>query len=39
MGSVLDASFTGTKLRWLRGHEPDNAKRTASVCLPHDYLT
>lgn len=39
VGSVLVASFTGTKLRWMRDHEPDNAQRTASVCLPHDYLT
>jgi xylulokinase len=33
------ASFTVTKLRWLATHEPTNAKRTAAVCLPHDYLT
>lgn len=39
LGSVLVASFTGTKLRWMRDNEPDNAKRTASVLLPHDYLT
>jgi xylulokinase len=28
-----------TKLRWLAEHEPDNAKRTSAVCLPHDWLT
>lgn len=39
LGSVLVASFTGTKLRWMQDYEPDNAKRTASVLLPHDYLT
>lgn len=39
LGSVLVASFTGTKLRWMRDNEPYNAKRTASVLLPHDYLT
>src|SRR6185312_16127191 len=39
VGSVPVASFTVTKLRWLATHEPDNAKRTAAVCLPHDYLT
>lgn len=39
LGSVLVASFTGTKLRWMRDNEPDNAKHTASVLLPHDYLT
>lgn len=38
-GSVPVASFTGTKLRWLRDAEPDNAARTAAVALPHDYLT
>jgi xylulokinase len=28
-----------TKLRWLAEHEPDSAARTATVCLPHDWLT
>jgi glycerol kinase len=28
-----------TKLRWLALAEPDNAARTAAVCLPHDWLT
>ncbi|HEY7009669.1 MAG TPA: xylulokinase [Jatrophihabitantaceae bacterium] len=39
VGSVPVASFTVTKLRWLAAHEPDNAARTAAVCLPHDWLT
>lgn len=39
IGSVLVASFTSTKLRWLRDHEPDNAARVASVLLPHDYVS
>jgi xylulokinase len=39
VGSVPVAAFTVTKLRWLAEHEPDNAKRTAAVCLPHDWLT
>jgi len=39
VGSVPVASFTITKLRWLAHHEPDNAARTAAVCLPHDWLT
>lgn len=39
VGLVPVASFTVTKLRWLAEHEPDNAARTAAVCLPHDYLT
>jgi xylulokinase len=39
VGSVPVASFTVTKLRWLARQEPGNAKRTAAVCLPHDWLT
>ena len=39
VGSVPVASFTVTKLRWLADHEPENANRTAAVCLPHDWLT
>ncbi|MFP5068112.1 xylulokinase [Pseudonocardia nantongensis] len=38
-GVVPVASITLTKLRWLAEHEPDNADRTAAVCLPHDWLT
>jgi xylulokinase len=33
------ASFTATKLRWLRQAEPANADRVAAVALPHDWLT
>jgi xylulokinase len=39
VGSVPVASFTVTKLRWLAEHEPDSVRRTAAVCLPHDWLT
>jgi xylulokinase len=39
VGLVPVASFTVTKLRWLATAEPDNAARTAAVCLPHDWLT
>lgn len=39
VGVVPVASFTVTKLRWLAEHEPANARRTAAVCLPHDWLT
>ncbi len=39
VGSVLVASFTVTKLRWIAEHEPAAAARTRSVCLPHDWLT
>ena len=38
-GSVPVASFTLTKLRWLRDNEPDNASKVAAVALPHDWLT
>ena len=39
VGSVPVASLTVTKLRWLADHEPENARRVAAVCLPHDWLT
>ena len=39
VGSVPVASFTIAKLRWLAEHEPDRAAATATVCLPHDWLT
>lgn len=39
IGSVLVASITSTKLRWLRDHEPDAAARVRSVLLPHDYVS
>lgn len=38
-GSVPVASFTITKVRWVRDNEPDNAARVAAVALPHDWLT
>ena len=39
IGSVLVASFTSAKLRWLRDHEPEHAARVARVLLPHDYVS
>ena len=39
VGSVLVASFTASKLRWLADSEPENAKRVAAVALPHDWLS
>lgn len=39
IGSVLVASFTSTKLRWLRDHEADRADRVATVLLPHDFVS
>lgn len=38
-GLPLAASFTVTKVRWLRDNEPDHAAQTAAVVLPHDWLT
>ncbi|WP_298862807.1 xylulokinase [uncultured Microbacterium sp.] len=38
-GLVPVASFTITKLGWLRDAEPENAARVAAVALPHDWLT
>ncbi|MEW1961167.1 xylulokinase [Microbacterium sp. NPDC077644] len=38
-GLVPVASFTITKLRWLRDYEPESAARVAAVALPHDWLT
>jgi len=39
VGSVMVASLTASKLRWMRDNEPENAARTTHVLLPHDYLT
>ena len=39
VGSVPVASMTVSKLRWLARAEPDQAARTASVVLPHDWLS
>lgn len=38
-GIVPVASFTVTKLRWLRDAEPQLAAQVAAVALPHDWLT
>ena len=39
VGSVLVASFTASKLRWLADNEPENAARIAAIALPHDWLS
>ena len=39
VGSVLVASFTATKLRWLADSETANADKVAAVALPHDWLS
>jgi xylulokinase len=38
-GSLPVASFTSTKLLWLKQNEPANAAKVAAVCLPHDWLS
>jgi xylulokinase len=38
-GSVPTASFTITKLAWLRATQPEAWARVATVLLPHDWLT
>jgi len=38
-GSVPVASFTITKLAWMRENEPEAFARIAHVLLPHDWLT
>lgn len=39
VGSVPALAFTVSKWAWLCENEPDAAKSTAAVRLPHDYLT
>ena len=39
VGSVPVAAFTVSKVRWMARREPENARRTAEIMLPHDYLT
>ncbi|CAB4760541.1 unannotated protein [freshwater metagenome] len=39
VGSVLVAAFTASKLRWMADNEPENAKKVASIALPHDWLS
>lgn len=38
-GSMPVASFTSTKVRWVRDAEPDVVPSVAAVALPHDWLT
>jgi len=39
VGSVLVASFTASKLRWLADHEKENAAKVRAVALPHDWVS
>ena len=39
VGSSPVASFTLTKVAWVAKNEPENAKKIAAICLPHDWLS
>lgn len=39
VGSILVASFTVSKLRWMVESEPENAKKLAAIALPHDWIS
>jgi xylulokinase len=39
VGSMLLASFTASKVRWMAEHEPQNANQVAAIALPHDWLS
>ena len=38
VGSVLVASFTASKVRWMAENERSNADRVHAIALPHDWL-
>ncbi len=38
-GSVLVASFTASKVRWMADHEPELAAQIGAIALPHDWLS
>jgi len=39
IGSILVASFTISKVRWLAENESENSKRLAAIALPHDWIS
>jgi xylulokinase len=39
VGSVLVASFTASKVRWMAENEKKNADRVHALALPHDWLS
>jgi len=39
IGSILVASFTVTKLRWMVDNEPENDRKLAAIALPHDWIS
>ena len=38
-GSVLVASFTASKVRWMADSEPELTSRVVAIALPHDWLS
>ncbi len=38
-GSVLVASFTASKVRWMADNESEQAAKIAAIALPHDWLS
>jgi xylulokinase len=39
VGSLLVASFTASKVRWMAENERSNADRVHAIALPHDWLS
>jgi xylulokinase len=39
IGSILVASFTVAKARWMAENEPENTKRLTAIALPHDWIS
>ena len=39
VGSVLVASFTASKIRWMAENEKTHADRVHAIALPHDWLS
>lgn len=39
VGSLLVASFTASKVRWMAENEGSNADRVHAIALPHDWLS
>ncbi|MBP7898082.1 MAG: xylulokinase [Candidatus Planktophila sp.] len=38
-GSKLVASFTASKVRWVRENEAEHAEKVRAIALPHDWLS
>lgn len=38
LGLVVQTGYTASKVAWLREHQPEAYRKTATILLPHDYL-